>query len=102
MLVNAWQYEEYFPYTVEIKIIDNQIYGYVSFELPTPNITITKSNGVIGIDTNVSRLHLAIAEVLNGGNLVSYQKISLHDFLLNGKDRKEYEEWILAHKAYEW
>jgi len=87
-----------FPYTVEIKMRDNQIYGYVSFELPTPNITITKSNGVIGIDTNVSRLHLAIAEVLNDENLVSYQKISLHDFLLYDKNRKEYEEWILAHK----
>ncbi|HBT98535.1 MAG TPA: hypothetical protein DEA57_03525 [Sulfurihydrogenibium sp.] len=99
MLVNAWQYEEYFPYTVEIKIIDNQIYGYVSFELPTPNITITKSNGAIGIDTNVSRLHLAIAEVLNDGNLISYLKINLHDFLFYDKNRKEYEEWILGHKS---
>jgi hypothetical protein len=87
-----------FPYTVGIKMRDNQIYGYVSFELPTPNITITKSNGVIGIDTNVSRLHLAIAEVLNDGNLISYLKINLHDFLFYNKNRKEYEEWILAHK----
>jgi hypothetical protein len=81
MLINAWQYEECFPYTVEIKIRNNEIYGYASFELPTPETKITKSSGVIGIDTNASPLHLAIAEVSNDGNLVSYQKISLHGFL---------------------
>jgi IS605 OrfB family transposase len=41
---------------------------------------------------------LAIAGVSSDGNLVSYQKISLHDFILYDKSRKEYKEWIMAHK----
>jgi IS605 OrfB family transposase len=98
MLNDLWKNKRYFPYTVEIKIRGNNIYGYVTFDLPVPSTYITRENGVIGIDTNVSPLHLAIAEVSKDGNLISYERRELHKFLLYEKNRREYEEWILAHK----
>jgi len=49
-----------FPYTVELKLRDGEVYGSVSFELPTPEVKYTKENGVIAIDTNTSPIHLAM------------------------------------------
>jgi IS605 OrfB family transposase len=98
MLNDLWENKRYFPYTVELKIRGNDIYGYVTFDFPVPSTYITKNNGVIGIDTNASPLHLAIAEVSKDGNLISYERRELHKFLLYEKNRREYEEWILAHK----
>jgi len=91
----------YFPYTVELKLRDGEIYGSVSFEVPTPEIWLTKEYGVIAIDTNASPLHLALAEVSPDGNLLSYQTISLHEFISFPKNRRDYEEWILAHRIVE-
>jgi len=63
MLLESWQTQSYFPYTVELKLRDGEVYGSVSFEIPTPKVRYTKENGVIAIDTNASPIHLAIAEV---------------------------------------
>jgi len=101
MLQTSWRSKAYFPYTVELKLRDGEIYGNVSFEVPTPEIWLTKEYGVIAIDTNASPLHLALAEVSSEGNLLSYQTISLHEFMSYSKNRRDYEEWLLAHRIVE-
>jgi IS605 OrfB family transposase len=98
MLLESWQTQSYFPYTVELKLRDGEVYGSVSFEIPTPEVKYTKENGVIAIDINASPIHLAIAEVSKTGELLSYQTISLHHFLGLSKNSKDHQEWILAHQ----
>jgi predicted transposase len=61
ILLESWQTKNYFPYTVELKLKEGEVYGCVSFELPTPEVRYKRENGVIAIDTNVSPIHLAIA-----------------------------------------
>jgi IS605 OrfB family transposase len=98
MLLESWQTKNYFAYTVELKLRDGEVYGSVSFELPTPKVKYTKENGVIAIDTNASPIHLAIAEVSKTGELLSYQTISLHHLLGLSQNSKDHQEWILAHQ----
>ncbi len=98
MLLESWQTQNYFPYTVELKLREGEIYGSVSFEIPKPEVKHTKENGVIAIDTNASPIHLAIAEVSKTGELLSYQTISLHNLLGLSQNSKDYQEWILAHQ----
>jgi IS605 OrfB family transposase len=98
MLLESWQTQIYFPYTVELKLRDGEVYGSVSFEIPTPEVRYTKENGVIAIDTNASPIHLAIAEVSKTGELLSYQTISLHHLLGLSRNSKDHQEWILAHQ----
>ncbi len=98
MLLESWQTRSYFPYTVELKLRDGEVYGSVSFEIPTPKVKHTKENGVIAIDINASPIHLAIAEVSKTGELLSYQTISLHHLLGLSQNSKDYQEWILAHQ----
>jgi IS605 OrfB family transposase len=91
---------EQFPYTVELKLKDGQIYGFVRFSLDVPPQTITKSKGVIGIDVNARPFHLALAEVSPDGNLQSYKSIYLSHLLkCKSRNRKEYEEWLIAHEV---
>jgi IS605 OrfB family transposase len=90
---------EQFPYTVELKLKDGQIYGFVKFSLEVPPQTITKAKGVIGIDVNARPFHLALAEVSPDGNLQSYKSIYLSHLLkCKSRNRKEYEEWLIAHE----
>jgi len=98
MLLESWQTKNYFAYTVELKLRDGEVYGSVSFEIPTPEVRYTKENGVIAIDTNASPIHLAIAEVSKTGELLSYQTISLHNLLGLSQNSKDHQEWILAHQ----
>jgi IS605 OrfB family transposase len=98
MLLESWQTQNYFAYTVELKLRDEEVYGSLSFEIPTPKVKYTKKNGVIAIDTNASPIHLAIAEVSKAGELVSYQTINLHHLLGLSQNRKDHQEWILAHQ----
>ncbi|MCC6063873.1 MAG: IS200/IS605 family accessory protein TnpB-related protein [Thermocrinis sp.] len=98
MLLESWQTKNYFAYTVELKLRDGEVYGSVSFELPTPEVKYTKENGVIAIDINASPIHLAIAEVSKTGELLSYQTISLHHLLGLSQNSKDHQEWILAHQ----
>jgi IS605 OrfB family transposase len=54
---------------------------------------------VIGIDVNARPFHLAIAEVSPDGNLQSYKSIYLSHLLkYKSRNRKEYEEWLVAHE----
>jgi IS605 OrfB family transposase len=98
MLLESWQTKNYFAYTVELKLRDGEVYGSVSFELPTPEVKYTKESGVIAVDTNASPIHLAITEVSKTGELLSYQTISLHYLLGLSKNAKDHQEWILAHQ----
>ncbi len=98
MLLESWQIQNYFAYTVELKLRDGEIYGSVSFEIPTHKVKYTKENGVIAIDINASPIHLAIAEVSKTGELLSYQTMSLHHLLGLSQNTKDHQEWILAHK----
>ncbi len=98
MLLESWRTKNYFAYTAELKLRNGEIYGSVSFELPTPEVKYTKENGVIAIDTNASPVHLAIAEVSKTGELLSYQTMSLHHLLGLSQNTKDHQEWILAHK----
>ncbi|MFZ8787041.1 MAG: IS200/IS605 family accessory protein TnpB-related protein, partial [Thermocrinis sp.] len=98
MLLESWQTQSYFSYTVELKLKDGEVYGSVSFEIPTPEVRYTKENGVIAIDTNASPIHLAIAEVSKTGELLSYQTISLYHLLGLSQNSKDHQEWILAHQ----
>jgi IS605 OrfB family transposase len=98
MLSESWQTQSYFPYTVELKLRDGEVYGGVSFEIPIPEVKHTKENGVIAIDTNASPIHLAIVEVSKTGELLSYQTISLHHLLGLSQNTKDHQEWILAHQ----
>jgi IS605 OrfB family transposase len=98
MLLESWQTKNYSPYTLELKLRDGEVYGNVSFEIPTPKVRYTKENGVIAVDTNASPIHLAIAEVSKTGELLSYQTISLHHLLGLSQNSKDYQEWMLAHQ----
>jgi hypothetical protein len=98
MLLESQKTKNYFPYTVELKLRNGEVYGSVSFEIPTPEVRYTKENGVIAIDTNASPIHLAIAEVSKTGELLSYQTISLHHLLGLFQNSKDHQEWILAHQ----
>jgi IS605 OrfB family transposase len=98
MLLESKQTKSFFPYTVELKLRSGEVYGSVSFEIPTPEVKYTKENGVIAIDTNASPVHLAIAEVSKTGELVSYQTINLHHLLGLSQNSKDHQEWILAHQ----
>jgi IS605 OrfB family transposase len=98
MLLESWHTQSYFPYTVELKLRNGEVYGSVSFKIPTPEVKYTKDNGVIAIDTNASPIHLAVAEVSKTGELLSYQTISLHHLLGLSKNAKDHQEWILAHQ----
>jgi IS605 OrfB family transposase len=98
MLLESWQTQNYFAYTVELKLRDGEVYGSVSFEIPTPEVRCTKENGVIAIDTNASPIHLAVAEVSKTGELLSYQTINLHHLLGFSQNSKDHQEWILAHR----
>jgi len=98
MILESWQTKNYFPYTVELKLRDGEVYGSVTFELPTPEVRYKRENGVIAIDTNASPIHLSIVEVSKTGELVSYQTISLHNLLGLYQNSKDHQEWILAHQ----
>jgi len=89
-----------FPYTVELKLKDGQTYGFAKFSIDVPPQTITKAKGVIGIDVNARPFHLALAEVSSDGNLQSYKSIYLSHLLkYKSRNRKEYEEWLIAHEV---
>jgi IS605 OrfB family transposase len=98
MLLESWKTKSYFPYTVELKLRNGEVYGSVSFEIPKPEVKYTKENGVIAIDINASPIHLAIAEVSKTGELLSYQTINLHHLLGLSQNSKDHQEWILAHQ----
>ncbi len=101
-LIQAEQIGEYFSYSIEIRLINSNIYAFISFEEELPKEPIiTKEEGIIGIDINAKPFHLALATVKADGNLESYQKISLHQLINKTKNQREYISWQIAHQIVE-
>jgi IS605 OrfB family transposase len=91
----------YYPYNVELKLRDGEIYAYVSIEEKYPRVSITKANGVIGIDVNASPFHLALAEVSRDGNLIGYERISFNEFIGANSQKRVYLSWQIAYRVVE-
>nr|BAL53658.1 transposase [uncultured Aquificae bacterium] len=100
-LLQAESTNEYFPYTVEIKLKDGELYAFVSYQEKLPELRITKESGVLSLDLNASPLHIAYAEVDRSGNLNSYGEITLSEII--NKDRNQIKQilWEKAHQIIE-
>jgi len=92
---------DWFPYTVRLKLRNGKIYAQFSKEDKFPEVTITKDNGVIGIDINAYPFHLAIVHTAKDGNLEKYERISLDNLLEGSSEKREYLSWQVAHQVVE-
>ncbi|MFZ8785106.1 IS200/IS605 family accessory protein TnpB-related protein [Thermocrinis sp.] len=100
-LTQAERTGNWFAYTVRLKLKNGKIYAQISKEEKFPEITITKENGVIGIDINAYPFHLALAWTSRDGNLEKYERISLNGLLDGNTDKREYLSWQIAHQVVE-
>ena len=92
---------EWFPYTVRLKLRDGKVYAQFSREEKLPEVTITKDNGVIGIDINAYPFHLALVHTAKDGNLEKYERINLDKLLEGCSDKRAYLSWQTAHQVVE-
>jgi IS605 OrfB family transposase len=92
---------DWFPYTVRLKLRNGKIYAQFSKEEKFPEVTITKDNGVIGIDINAYPFHLALVHTAKDGNLEKYERISLDKLLEGSSDKRAYLSWQTAHQVVE-
>jgi len=92
---------DWFPYTVRLKLRNGKIYAQFSREEKFPEVTITKDNGVMGIDINAYPFHLAIVHTTKDGNLEKYERINLDTLLEGSSDRRAYLSWQTAHQVVE-
>jgi len=91
----------WFPYTVRLKLRNGKIYAQFSREEKLPEVTITKDNGVIGIDINAYPFHLALVHTTKDGNLEKYERINLDNLLDGNSDKSAYLSWQIAHQVVE-
>jgi len=98
-LTQAERTGNWFPYTVRLKLKSGKIYAQISKEENFPEITITRENGVIGIDINAYPFHLALAYTSKDGNLEKYERISLNGLLDGNANKREYLIWQTAHQV---
>jgi len=92
---------DWFPYTVRLKLRDGKIYVQFSKEEKLPEVSITKDNGVMGIDINAYPFHLALVHTAKDGNLEKYERINLDSLLEGSSDRREYLSWQVAYQVVE-
>jgi len=92
---------DWFPYTVRLKLRNGKVYAQISTEEKFPELSVTKDNGVMGIDINAYPFHLAIVHTAKDGNLEKYERISLDSLLEGSSDRREYLSWQVAHQVVE-
>ena len=90
---------EYLPYSVELKRRNGKVYALVSFSDPIPEVSVTRKEGVIGIDINANPFHIAWAEVKEDGNLAGFGRISLHEFFGKNRGAREALSWRVAHEV---
>jgi len=90
---HAAKTEDWFPYTVRLKLRNGKIYAQFSKEEKLPEVSITKDNGVIGIDINAYPFHLALVHTAKDGNLDKYERISLDKLLEGSSEKREYLSW---------
>jgi IS605 OrfB family transposase len=101
MLEQAYQTDQWFPYSVRLKLKNGELYAFISIEEKLPPIRIKKDNGIIGIDINAYPFHIALAITDKDGNLKGYQNISLHQLLDTNSNKRQYLEWQIAHQIVE-
>jgi len=92
---------EWFPYTVRLKLRNGKIYAQFSREEKLPEVTITKDNGVRGIDINAYPFHLALVHTAKDGNLEKYERISLDKLLEGSSEKREYSSWQTSYQIVE-
>jgi len=92
---------DWFPYTVRLKLRNGKIYAQFSKEEKLPEVSITKDNGVMGIDINAYPFHLALVHTAKDGNLEKYERISLDSLLEGSSEKREYLSWQVAHQVVE-
>jgi IS605 OrfB family transposase len=92
---------DWFPYTVRLKLRNGKIYAQFSRAEQFPEMTITKDNGVIGIDINAYPFHLALVRTTKDGNLERYEQINLDKLLEGSSEKREYLSWQIAHQVVE-
>jgi len=85
------------PYSVELKLKNSVVYAYFTVEEIFPKSEITKSNGVIGIDTNAYPKHIAWAETDSSGQLLEYGRIPMPELESGNSSKREYYRWQYAH-----
>jgi IS605 OrfB family transposase len=100
-LEQAAKTSDWFPYTVRLKLRNGKIYVQFSKEEKLPEVSITKDNGVIGIDINAYPFHLALVHTAKDGNLEKYERISLDKLLEGSSEKRECLSWQTAHQAVE-
>jgi IS605 OrfB family transposase len=95
-LMKAEATGDWFPYTVTLRRKEGKLYAFISFEEELPPVSITKAQGVVGLDLNAVPQHVAWAEASLDGNLVSHGALPIPD--LSGKPRKvrNYILWLTA------
>jgi IS605 OrfB family transposase len=95
-LMRAEATRDWFPYTVTLRRKEGKLYAFISFEEELPPVSITKTQGVIGLDLNAVPQHVAWAEASSDGNLVSHGALPIPD--LSGKPKKvrDYILWLTA------
>jgi IS605 OrfB family transposase len=100
-LEHAEKTGDWFPYAVRLKLRNGKIYAQFSKEEKFPEVTITKDNGVVGIDINAYPFHLALVHTAKDGNLENYERISLDKLLEGSSEKREYLSWQTAHQVVE-
>jgi len=100
-LTQAERTGNWFAYTIRLKLKSGKIYAQISKEEKFPEITITRENGVIGIDINAYPFHLALAYTSRDGNLEKYERISLKGLLDGNANKREYFIWQAAYQVVE-
>lgn len=98
-LVKAEKTGKWFPYSVELKLKDGEIYALVSFEEERSPLEITLADGAIGLDVNASPFHLAWAEVSPDGNLISHGRVDLSELIGKSKGQRDILIWKKAHEV---
>jgi len=100
-LEHAEKTSDWFPYTVRLKLRNGKVYAQFSREEKFPEVTITKDNGVIGIDINAYPFHLALVHTAKDGNLEKYERLSLDQLLDGSSEQRKYLSWQIAHQVVE-
>ena len=85
------------PYSVELKLKNGAVYAYFTIEEIFPQPTITRANGVIGIDTNAYPKHVAWAETDSSGQFLGYGEIPMPELESGSSSKREYYRWQYAH-----
>jgi IS605 OrfB family transposase len=98
---HAEKTNDWFPYTVRLKLRNGEVYAQFSREEKFPEVAITKNNGVLGIDINAYPFHLSIVHTTKDGTLVKYEGISLDNLLEDNSHKRAYLSWQTAHQVAE-